>query len=35
MSAIWLITHTAWYNVEVQGWLIMAAVSGLARGHRQ
>ena len=29
MSAIWLVTHYAWNNVEVQGWLLMAAVSGL------
>lgn len=29
MSAIWLITHTAWNNVDAQGWLLMAAVSGI------
>ena len=28
MSAIWLIVSYAWNDVEVQGWLIMAAVSG-------
>ena len=29
MSAIWLITHYAWNDVEVQGWLILAVVSGV------
>lgn len=29
MSAIWLVVHYTWNDPAVQGWLVMAFISGL------